>query len=347
MALYATGFSEYACQLFGHGSSASPLGKTISIGVIILVVLINILGSKQVARAQTAIIAFELVILALFIILGLFQVHSLATWTQAPTTSPIGIFSAAGLLYVTYEGFGVVTNTAGNLQHPRRGLPIALFASLGIVMVVYIIVSIVMMMKIGAATAIANQGHVLATAGQAIFGTGGRLAIIVAALVATASAVNATMFGDKNLALRISKLDEIPPQFGVMTKLGGTWGLFITSMITCLFVVIFPLASVGQMASLAFLLVYAMVNIGHVRVTAATGAKRWALITAAGLNLALFALLFAQTILDGETLTWLAVILLVVISVGVEYLWRKRNHQNVRWLGPRLGAQPATKSPQR
>lgn len=50
-----------------------------------------------------------------------------------------------------------------------------------------------------------------------------------------------------------------------MTHFGGTRGLFFTSLLVCIFVVIFPLSSVGEMASLAFLLVYAMVNVGHLR----------------------------------------------------------------------------------
>lgn len=205
----------------------------------------------------------------------------------------LGILSAAGLLYVTYEGFGVVTNAAGSMKNPRKQLPIALFLSLGIVMIIYIIASIVVVMTLGVPGAVANQGHVLAAAGKLVFGKLGMILISVAALVATASAVNSTMFGDENLAIRIAKIDEIPPKFGAMTKIGGTWGLFFTSLIVCVFVVVFPLSSVGQMASLAFLLVYAMVNVGHLRLAKQTGAKQWILVCSVILNLALFALLFS------------------------------------------------------
>lgn len=255
MALYATGFAEYACQLLGK-SSSGWLGKAISIGIVIVVVAINIMGSKQVARAQMAIIAFELLILLSFV--------------------------AVGLLYVTYEGFGVVTNAAGSMVNPKKQLPQALFFSLGIVMVIYIVASVVVMMTLGVQCAVANQGHVLATAGKLVL---------------------------------------------------GNWGLFITSLIVCIFVVIFPLSAVGEMASLAFLLVYAMVNLGHLRIAGQTGAKRWILICSVVLNLALFALLFIQTILNHETLTWISVIALLIISFLVELAWRKKNKRNLHWLG--------------
>lgn len=280
MALYATGFAEYACQLLGK-SSSGWLGKAISIGIVIVVVAINIMGSKQVARAQTAIIAFELLILLSFVAVGLTKLH-VPTITSSNSGNIVGILSAAGLLYVTYEGFGVVTNAAGSMVNPKKQLPQALFFSLGIVMVIYIVASVVVVMTLGVQGAVANQGHVLATAGKLVL---------------------------------------------------GNWGLFITSLIVCIFVVIFPLSAVGEMASLAFLLVYAMVNLGHLSIAGQTGAKRWILICSVVLNLALFALLFIQTILNHETLTWISVIALLIISFLVELAWRKKNKRNLHWLG--------------
>ena len=280
MALYATGFAEYACQLLGK-SSSGWLGKAISIGIVIVVVAINIMGSKQVARAQMAIIAFELLILLSFVAVGLTKLH-VPTITSSNSGNIVGILSAAGLLYVTYEGFGVVTNAAGSMVNPKKQLPQALFFSLGIVMVIYIVASVVVMMTLGVQCAVANQGHVLATAGKLVL---------------------------------------------------GNWGLFITSLIVCIFVVIFPLSAVGEMASLAFLLVYAMVNLGHLRIAGQIGAKRWILICSVVLNLALFALLFIQTILNHETLTWISVIALLIISFLVELAWRKKNKRNLHWLG--------------
>lgn len=331
MALYATGFSEYACQLL-HINNSGWIYKAISIGIVALVVIINLLGSKQVARAQTIIISFELIILVGFIVLGLWKAHIPVVSTASHQGSFLGILSAAGLLYVTYEGFGVVTNAAGSMKNPKRDLPIALFLSLGIVMLVYILASFVVIAKIGVTDAVKNQGHALATTGEAILGKPGLILIGLAALVATASAVNSTMFGDENLAIRIAKADEVPSMFGAMTKIGGTWGLFITFLLVCAFIIIFPLSSVGEMASLSFLLVYAMVNVGHLRLAKETGAKKWVLICAVILNLALFALLFIQTIINGETLTWASVIILLIISFVFEYFWRKHNHQDVNWV---------------
>ena len=225
------GAAKFLLKGFGDGLLVGVLnvfqylgwiGKAISIGIVILVVFINILGSKQVARAQTTIIAFELIVLIAFIAFGLTQAH-VPTLSQSNSGSGLlGSLSAAGLLYVTYEGFGVVTNTAGSMKNPKKQLPVALFLSLGIVILIYIVASSVVISTIGVKLAVANQGHVLATAGQAVLGKIGIILIGLAALVATASAVNSTMFCDENLGIRISKVVEIPPKFGAITHFADT-----------------------------------------------------------------------------------------------------------------------------
>ncbi len=112
----------------------------------------------------------------------------------------LGVLFAAGLLYVTYAGFGVVTNSAGDMRDPAKELPRAMFLALGLVIVVYILVSSVVVMTLSLPAMDAGQGHVLSGPGRQILGRVGFVVIGVAALLATASGVNATMYGDANLA---------------------------------------------------------------------------------------------------------------------------------------------------
>lgn len=130
-----------------------------------------------------------------------------------------------------------------------------------------------------------------------------------------------------------------------MTRLGGPRGIFVTALVTSLFVIVFPLSAVGQMASLAFLLVYATVNAGHLRVRRRTGAIRWVLVVSVVLNLVLFAVLFAQTVASGAVLTWAAVLVLLVASFAAEWAWRRYTQQNCSWLGPTPGLPTAAGGP--
>ena len=86
----------------------------------------------------------------------------------------------------------------------------------------------------------------LADAGRVILGRWGFVVIGLAAVLATASGVNATMFGDANLAYMVSKAGELPKDFARGVWRGGTGGLFIAAAITARFVLFFPLAAVGR-----------------------------------------------------------------------------------------------------
>jgi len=181
---------------------------------------------------------------------------------------------------------------------------------------------IVMTMSLGAIHA--NEGHVLDEAARAVLGRAGFIAIGAAALLVTASAVNATMFGDANLAYKVAKDGQPPQAFTRRVWLGGSGSLFASAVLTIAFVLFFPLSAVGQRASLAFLIVYGTVSLGHLRVMKKTGAKAWMLYAAVCLNAALFLLLLGYTIKTGPATTWTTLLAVLALSFVAEAVYRRR-----------------------
>ncbi|MCW2654278.1 MAG: hypothetical protein QOE41_3808 [Mycobacterium sp.] len=321
MALYAAGFAGYVRALLPwHTPEWS--GKVIGIALIVAVVAVNLIGTKLVGRAETAVIAAELVILLAFVVLGLSKSHP-ARFDAGGGYGWLGVVFAAGLLFVTYEGFGVVTNSAGEMRNPGKQLPRAMYLALVIVVAVYVLVSAVVVMTLSLPAIEANQGHVLSEAGRAVLGQVGFVVIGVAALLATASGVNATMFGDANLAYLVATSGQMPKNFARNVWLGGTGGLFIAAGLTALFVLFFPLSAIGQMASLAFLLIYATVSAGHCRVRKETGANPLLLAVGVAMNGALFVLMLGYTIHTGPASTWITLIVVLVCSFGLEVGYRR------------------------
>ncbi len=340
MALYCAGFAGYVRALLPwHTPTWSA--KAIGIGLVAAVVVVNLVGTKFVGRSEIFVIAIELAILVVFVVFGLTKSDP-GRFADNGDHSWLGVLFAAGLLYVTYEGFGVVTNSAGDMRDPAKELPRAMFLALGIVIVVYILVSSVVVMTLSLPAIDANQGHVLSEAGQHIAGRVGFVVIGIAALLATASGVNATMFGDANLAYTVAKSGELPRSFVRGVWHGGTVGLFVAAAITSAFVLFFPLSAVGQMASLAFLIVYGMVSVGHLRVYRDTGAKRWLLILAVVLNLALFVLLLGYTIHTGPASTWLTLIAVLVGSFAFEIVYRRPSRRARQATPVPGGSKPGT-----
>jgi amino acid transporter len=264
----------------------------------------------------------ELVILVVFVVLGATKTHP-HFLSATGGDGPIGILFGAGLLYVTYEGFGVVTNSAGDMRSPARELPRAMYTALLVVVSVYVLVSVVVVLVLPLHVIVANQGHVLAEAGRAIAGRVGFVAIGTAALLATASAVNATLYGDANLAAKVAEDGQLPAVLARRVK-GTPISLYVAAAATAVVVLVFPLRAVGQMASLAFLVVYGAVSLGHLRVREQTGARTGLLVAAVGLNAALFALLLAYTVHTGPLSTPLTLVGLLIFSFVYEALRRKR-----------------------
>jgi amino acid transporter len=328
MALYCAGFAGYIRALLPWETPAWS-GKAIGILLIVSIVLVNMVGSKLVGRSELFVVSIELAILVVFAVFGLMKADP-ARLSDDGNHHWLGILFAAGLLYVTYEGFGVVTNSAADMKDSARELPRAMFLALGIVVLVYVVISTIVVMTLSLPTMDADQGHVLSDAGAVALGHVGFVVIGVAALLATASGVNATMFGDANLAFMVAKTGELPRDFTRGVWRGGNVGLLVAAALTALFVVFFPLAAVGSMASLAFLIVYGTVSAGHLRVHRDTGAKPWLLVVAVVLNAALFVLLLGYTIHTGPASTWITLLAVLALSFVFEIVYRRRTGRSLK-----------------
>ena len=323
-ALYAAGFAEYMRVVLG-GDLPSWAPKAIGAGIVLVFMLVNIVGTKLVGRAETAIIAIEAAILLGFVVLGVGKADFSQVFGGEHTNGALGVITGAALLYVTYQGFGVVTNTSGEMLHPNKELPRAMFSALAIVAVVYLVVSTLVVSLLSVSKMQQDAGHVLADAGEAVLGNVGFLVISGAAILATASAVNATIFAASNIGYDVSQNRQISAAMTRTVWRSAPVSLFVSALVTILFVVFFPLSAVGQMTSLAFLVVYGAVSYGHLRLRAHTGAKAWPLWTAVVLNSALFMALLVEAVRSGSPATWITLVAALIGSFAFEWFYRRRH----------------------
>ena len=128
----------------------------------------------------------------------------------------------------------------------------------------------------------------------------------------------------------MAKTGEMPADFARGVWRSGTWGLVAAAALTCLFVVAFPLSSVGQMASMAFLIVYGAVSFGHLRVRRETGARAPLLIASVVLNAGLFALLLYYSVTEGSTAAATTLLLVLVASFAFGYAYRRATGRRLR-----------------
>ncbi len=318
LALYARSFGAYFMTFFHN---PPWYWKNIFATAIVLIfTAINFLGAKAVGRSELVIVAANVGVLLLFAITGFF-------FLQPDLLSPVHwphvdkMLFAAGVVFLTYEGFGLVTNTAEDMEDPQKTLPRALYISVALVIFLYVSVSITVVGNLPVSKIVAASSYAAAAAAQAFLGPWGLHLVAFAALFATSSAINATLYGGANVSYTIAKVGQLPKVFERKVWGKATEGLFITAGLVIVFANLFHLDKIGMMGSAAFLLIYAAVSIGHLRLYKETGANRWVIVAAIVACLSAFVVL-SYYLWTTTPITLAVLVVVVVASFGIEWVYR-------------------------
>jgi amino acid transporter len=319
LALYAHGFAGYFATFFPQ--YASPLfGKCAATGIVILFTLVNFIGAGLVGRSESVIVATKVVILLVFSLTGLFFLHpaylSTATWPQFS-----GIIFGAGVLFIGYEGFGLITNAAEDMDDPKKLLPRALYLSVVSVVAIYILVSVAVIGNLHVDEIVAAKDYALAQAAKPFLGTLGFRLIALGAVFSTASAINATLFGSANVSYMLAKDGQLPAVFSRHIWQGGTGGLVITAVLVLVFTVFFDLSGVAMMGSGAFLFIYGLVGVAHLRIVAETGANR-TLVWASVLTCFVMAAILSYYIYQNSRPAFITMFALMPFCFALEWAYR-------------------------
>ena len=271
LALYATAFGGYAATFVT--AAASPLlVKSLAVAAVVLLTLVNAFGARLMGRWETVIVAVKLAILVVFAAVGLWFIRpgylSPELWPESAS-----ILFGAGVLFIGYEGFGLVTNAAADMREPRKMLPRALYTSVLLVIALYLAVSLTVTGNLSDYEIEQSKDYALAEAAKPFLGQFGFRLIAIAALFSTASAINATLFGAANVCYMIARDGGLPAGLSRTEWRGATGGLVLTAVLVLAVMLSFDLSGIAMMGSAAFLLIYAAVNAGHLKVLKQTGAS--------------------------------------------------------------------------
>jgi len=329
LALYATAFGGYAATFFTTAPSALLL-KSLAVASVVLLTLVNAFGATFMGRWETFIVAVKVAILVLFSAVGLCFIRpgylSPELWPETKS-----VLFGAGMLFIGYEGFGLITNAAADMREPRKLLPRALYISVILVIALYLAVSLTVTGNLSDYEIEQSKDYALAEAAKPFLGQSGFRLIAIAALFSTASAINATLFGSANVCYMIARDGELPAGLSWTEWKDATGGLLLTAALVVVVMLIFDLSGIAMMGSAAFLLIYAAVNVGHLKVRDQTGASAIVVWLSLLTCLAMFAILCVYTYQE-QPRAIAALILIAAASFAAEWAYR-------RWTGRRITQQ--------
>lgn len=272
LGLYAFTFGAYGAELMG--SSDDPgVRRMLSLAIIGLFGMINLLSSKSSGAAEDVIVYVKILLLGLLAVAG-------AGTVKAELLTPVfdkglgSVFLAGATIFVAYEGFQLVTNAVMETKNPDRNIPRSIFGSIAIVIMIYVGLSVVAIGSLPEADLIAAEEYALAVAAEPALGHAGRILVAVAALLATSSAINATMFGASRLVAEMATTTDMPTAFSFRNRTDVPWlaVVVIMALAMCL-TFLGSLEFIASFSSLTFMLVSFAVGIANLVLRKKTGAR--------------------------------------------------------------------------
>lgn len=265
LALYATAFGDYGATLFGHSGARWITGVLAALALVGFMV-INLGGARTSGSVELGVVAIKLLILAVFAVAGLIGI-------QADHFVPLfdhGVVSplvSVALIFVAFEGFELIPNAIDEMADPARDLRRAIVIAIVLTTIIYIVVAVAALGNLTPAQIQQDQEYVLAVAARPTLGQAGFILIGIAALLSTASAINATLFGAARLAMVMAREHALPQVLALQSRTRPVpyVALVALTALSLVFALAAPLAAISGVASATFLLIFAAVNVSAFR----------------------------------------------------------------------------------
>ncbi len=271
IAAVSKSFGEYLAVLTGHHTAIWV--DIFSVGILVLFTVINLLGASLVAKSENAIVLIKLSVLVVFTIASLFYINpKLLSASDMPPA--MDMLYAIGLTFFAYQGFSVITNTVEDMKDPAKNMLKSMMIAIILVALLYVITSVAVLGNLPLAEVIKAKDYALAEAARPAFGEWGFKIMAVTALIATASAINATLYATTQISYTLAKEGNLPKvyQYNIFKC---SEGLLVSSALIIPMILFMNLAQITTVAALSVLIVQGITHLGHLLKITETGANKW------------------------------------------------------------------------
>lgn len=293
-AVVAKGWSSYLGTVFGFGGGIADVGGVAvdwgALVIIVLVTMLLVVGTKLSAQFSLAITIIKVSVVLLVVIVGAFyikaenytpfippneagagatgvdqSVFSLLTGAAGSHYGWYGVLAGASIVFFAFIGFDVVATTAEETRNPQRDMPRGILASLGIVTVLYVAVSVVLSGMVSyTVLRDAPDGHAnLATAFAANGVYWAAKIISVGALAGLTTVVIVLMLGQTRVLFAMSRDGLLPRRLAVTGSRGTPVRItVIVGVLVAIAASVFPMGRLEEMVNIGTLFAFVLVSAG-------------------------------------------------------------------------------------
>ena len=323
LAVYANALGTYASTFFPEADRAL-WQRLIMSGSILVMAVVNLLGPELVDRSEGFFNVSKLGILFLFVVFGfLAPGFTMERMTPADWVPLTAIISNGMMVFLSYEGFELIANAAERVENPRKTLPFAYYGSVLTAIAFYMGIIVVTLGHLDFDRLQVVRTYALSAAAEVTMGRFGFVMLGIGAILATASALNAGLFGASKIPVILAEDGEMPLRFD-----REIWGQRPVGLIWltfwCLVVAnTMNLSALSGAASGAFLLVFTLVNVANVKLAAQTGSRAWISVLAALACLAALLTMLGQMLSDpAQAQDVPFIVAIIVLSVVYQVVYR-------------------------
>jgi len=324
LALYAFTFGAYGADLMNQPGNAL-LRLSLSVAVLLFFLLINLQGTKTSGHTEDIVVYTKILLLAVFAVAG-FSTIKPDLLTPVVNKGVPSVFMAGALIFVAFEGFQLISNAVTETRDPDKNIPRGIYGSILITSVIYILLAIVGIGNLTTGKLIAAEEYALAAAARPVLGEAGTILVAAAALLATSSAINATIFGASRMMAEMGS-DGIMPT--IMAKRSARNVPYLpVATLTALgiaFTMLGGLTVIAAFSSLTFLVVSIGVSVANLRLINKTRANR-GLIWLGLVLMAVTTLLLVIHLWQSEPETLLAIAGIYVAVILSELAYQRWAH---------------------
>ncbi|MFQ5552737.1 MAG: amino acid permease [Thermoplasmata archaeon] len=258
------------------GLTFNPLTKGVTAFIVIFFVVINYVGAQSTGKTESAMTIGKMAVLGLFIVIGLNAMFRDPTIGQRFFDEFLpegagGIFLAMGITFIAFEGYEIIAQSGEEVKDPKRNIPRAIFLSIAVVVIFYVLTFIVALGVIECDPpsqaylclgGTADPERAMIEAGRSLAGPLGLAIMLAGGFLATTSALNATIYSSSRVSFAMGRDNTLPRSLGRVhpRRQSPANAVLVSGAIIVIFALVLPIEQIAASAAVMFLLLFAIAN---------------------------------------------------------------------------------------
>jgi APA family basic amino acid/polyamine antiporter len=266
----ADAFTRSAYAAWESAPRIGGLHVVLDLPALLITLIISALvyrGIQESKNTSNALVVFKLLVIFAVIAVGAFYVQP-ANWSPFAPNGVQGVLAGISAVFFAYIGFDAISTTAEECKDPQRDLPRAMFLSLLICTILYVLISMILTGMVSYEQLAVGDplAFVFKQVGLNAFSG----VVALSAVVATASVFLVFQLGQPRIWMTMSRDGLLPQQFARIHPRFKTpsFSTIVAGLVVAIPSLFLNLAEVADLTSLGTLFAFAIVCAGVLKMDA-------------------------------------------------------------------------------